>query len=121
MPKLNSCQKCGAKLKLAPTGGENGARGCGRRVDTSKGHLFGRLEATGISLATFPSTVHLAPGNLTRVDERFDAVVWESPSIAVHAVPQRGALESVLSAVLVISLRAKVLFGLGNFSGLGIG
>ena len=39
-----------------------------RRVDASKARL-GRLEATGISLAAFPSTFHLTPRHLTCVDE----------------------------------------------------
>src|SRR6476661_11295122 len=111
--EFQTCWTGGRGLgKRRPEG--DGARGCGRRVDTSKGHLFGRLEATGISLATFPSTFHLTPRDLTRVDECLDAVMWERSPIAVHAVSQRGALETVLSAILVISLCAKVLFGLGN-------
>ena len=71
-----------------------------RRVDASKACLFGRFEATAISLTAFPSTFHLAPRDITRVDEGLDAVV--------------------LSAVLVTGLCAKVLLSLGNFPGLSV-
>ena len=38
-----------------------------------------------------------------------DAVVWKGSSVAVHAVPQRGALQPVLAAIFAIGLCAKVL------------
>jgi hypothetical protein len=91
-----------------------------RRVDASKARLFGLLEATGISLTAFFATFHLSTRDLTRVDKCFDAVVRKGSSVAVHAVPQRGALQPVLAAIFAIGLCAKVLFGLGNFSGLSI-
>jgi hypothetical protein len=69
------------------------------------------------SLTTFLATFHLASRDLTGVD---DAVVWKGSSVAVHAVPQRGALQPVLAAIFAIGLCAKVLFGLGDFSGRSI-
>jgi hypothetical protein len=85
-----------------------------------KARLFGLLEATGISLTAFLATFHLTTRDLTRVDECFDAVMWKGSSVAVHAVPQCRALQPVLTAIFAIGLRAKVFFGLGNFSGLSM-
>ena len=39
-----------------------------RRVDASKARLFGRLEATGISLTAFLATFHLTTRDFTGVD-----------------------------------------------------
>ena len=47
-----------------------------RRVEVSKVRLFGRVEATGISLTAFFATFHLSTRDLTRVDECLDAVMW---------------------------------------------
>jgi hypothetical protein len=78
-------------------------------------------KSTGISLTAFPSPLHLASRDLTGLDQCFDALVWQRSSVAVHAVPQRRALQPVLTAIFAIGRRAKVLFTLGNFSGLSIG
>ena len=39
-----------------------------RRVEASKARLFGRLEATGISLTAFLATFHLTSRDLTGID-----------------------------------------------------
>ena len=82
---------------------------------------FRSLSRHRASLAAFLSPFHLASRDFVGVDKGVDTVMWQRSSVAIHAVPQSGALESVLSAIFVVGLSTKLLFILSNFSGFGLG
>jgi hypothetical protein len=74
--------------------------------------VFGSPIIGNLTYRSF-ATLHFASRHLSGIDQCLEAVMWHRSTVAVHAVPQGGALKSVLTAIFVI------LFFLGGFSGFG--
>ena len=55
-------------------------------------------------LAALLATLYLASRNLSGINQRFNAVMWQCSPVSVHAISQGRTFKPVFSAIFVVGV-----------------